>query len=108
MFRRFRIAILLYILILVGGGAWLTSRDSTDWQESLWVLVYPIDADHGKASDSYIRNLEPDRFTAIERFFSEQGHAYGLKLKQPVTIRVAAPRFTLPPKVHHGHATRSA
>ena len=29
MFRRFRIAILLYILILVGGGAWLTSRDST-------------------------------------------------------------------------------
>ena len=107
MFRRFRIAILLYILILVGGGAWLTSRDSTDWEEPLWVLVYPINADHSKASDSYIRNLEPDRFTAIERFFDQQGRAYGLELEQPVTIRVATPLFTLPP-VHHRQATRSA
>ena len=97
MFRRFRIAILLYVLILVGGGAWLTRTDSTDWQEPLWVLVYPINADHSKASDSYIRILEPDRFTAIERFFSQQGRAYGLELEQPVTIRVATPLFTLPP-----------
>ena len=107
MFRRFRIAILLYILILVGGGAWLTSRGTTDWQEPLWVLVYPINADHSKASDSYIRNLEPDRFSAIERFFSKQGRASSLKLEQPVTIRVATTLYTLPP-VHPGtrHAQR--
>ena len=97
MFRRFRIAILLYILILVGGGAWLTSRDSTDWQEPLWILVYPINADHSKASDSYIRALEPDSFTAIERFFSQQGRAYDLELAQPVTIRLATPLCVLPP-----------
>ena len=97
MFRRFRIAILLYILILVGGGAWLTSRDSTDWQEPLWILVYPINADHSKASDSYIRVLEPDSFTAIERFFSGQARAYDLKLAQPVTIRLATRLSVLPP-----------
>ena len=97
MFRRFRIAILLYILILIGGGAWLTSRDSTDWEELLWVLVYPINADHSKDSDSYIRNLEPDHFTAIERFFNQQGRVYGLELEQPVTIHLAAPLSVLPP-----------
>lgn len=97
MFRRFRIAILLYILILVGGGAWLTRTDSTDWEEPLWVLVYPINADHSKASDSYIRNREPDRFTAIERFFRQQGRGYGLELEQPVTIHVATPLSILPP-----------
>ena len=107
MFRRFRIAMLLYILILVGGGAWLTSRDSTDWEEPLWVLVYPINADHSKASDSYIRILEPDRFTAIERFFSQQGRAYGLDLEQPVTIRVATPLFTLPPSPPRARNTLS-
>ena len=80
MFRRFRIAILLYILILVGGGAWLTSRDSTDWKEPLWVLVYPINADHSKASDSYIRNLELGRFTAIERFSTSKGGPMALSL----------------------------
>ena len=83
MFRRFRIAILLYILILVGGGAWLTSRDTTDWQEPLWILVYPINADHSKASDSYIRALEPDSFTAIERFFSGQAGPMTLSLHSP-------------------------
>lgn len=97
MFRRLRTAILLYILILVGGGAWLTNRDSTDWQEPLWILVYPINADHSKASDSYIRALEPDSFTAIERFFSGQARAYNLELAQPVTIRLATPLTVLPP-----------
>jgi len=107
MFRRFRIAILLYILILVGGGAWLTSRDSTDWQEPLWILVYPINADHSKASDSYIRALEPDSFTAIERFFSQQGRAYDLELAQPVTIRLATPLSVLPPSPPPGGDTLS-
>ena len=107
MFRRFRIAILLYILILVGGGAWLTSRDSTDWQEPLWILVYPINADHSKASDSYIRALEPDSFTAIERFFSQQGRSYDLELAQPVTIRLATPLSVLPPSPPLGADTLS-
>ena len=107
MFRRFRIAILLYILILVGGGAWLTSRDSTDWQEPLWILVYPINADHSKASDSYIRALEPDSFTAIERFFSQQGRVYDLELAQPVTIRLATPLSVLPPSAPPGGDTLS-
>ena len=107
MFRRFRIAILLYILILVGGGAWLTSRDSTDWQEPLWVLVYPINADHSKASDSYIRALEPDSFTAIERFFTQQARAYNLELAQPVTIRLATPLSVLPPSPPPGGNTLS-
>ena len=107
MFRRFRIAILLYILILVGGGAWLTSRDTTDWQEPLWVLVYPINADHSKASDSYIRRLEPDRFIAIERFFNQQGRVYDLELEQPVTIRLATPLSVLPPSPPPGGNTLS-
>ena len=107
MFRRFRIAILLYILILVGGGAWLTSRDTTDWQEPLWVLVYPINADHSKASDSYIRRLEPDRFIAIERFFSGQARAYDLELELPVTIRLATPLSVSPPSPPRGGDTLS-
>ena len=93
MFRRFRIVVLLYTLILVGGSAWLTRTDSTDWQEPLWVLVYPINADHSNAADTYIENLEREHFSAIERFFRRQGQTYGLELDRPVTVRVAAPLF---------------
>ena len=98
MFRRFRIVVLLYILILVGGGAWLTRTDSTDWQEPLWVLVYPINADHSNAADTYIENLEREHFSAIEQFFRRQGQTYGLELDRPVTVRVAAPLFVSPTK----------
>ena len=98
MFRRFRIAILLYILILVGGGAWLTRTDSTDWEEPLWVLVYPINADHSSVSATYIENLNREHFTTIDKFFSRQGQIYDIELDRPVIVRMATPLSVLPPR----------
>ena len=98
MFRRFRIAILLYILILVGGGAWLTRTDSTDWEEPLWVLVYPINADHSSVSATYIENLNREHFTTIDKFFSRQGQINDIELDRPVIVRMATPLSVLPPR----------
>ena len=78
MFRRFRIVVLLYILILVGGGAWLTRTDSTDWQEPLWVLVYPINTDHSNAADTYIEILNGN--TSVPSSNSSGGKARPMAL----------------------------
>ena len=45
MFKAIRIAILLFILFFVAAGTWLAQSRSTDWNNSLWVKVYPINAD---------------------------------------------------------------
>ena len=42
LFRTIRIAILLIILVLVGGSAWLTKVRTTSWSQSLRVAIFPI------------------------------------------------------------------
>ena len=41
-FRRFRIAILLYILVFVALGEFLAEHRATDWNNTLWVDVYLV------------------------------------------------------------------
>ena len=64
--RAIRIAILLMILAFVAIGTWLTQARSTDWNNSLWVKVYPINADGSDVVDRYIANLELEDFAGIE------------------------------------------
>ena len=54
MFKAIRIGILLFILFFVAVNTWLTQARSTDWNNSLWVKIYPINADGSETSDRYI------------------------------------------------------
>ena len=45
MFKAVRISILLLILFFVSVSTWLTQSRSTDWNDSLWVKIYPINGD---------------------------------------------------------------
>ena len=66
MFKAIRITILLFILFFVGVSTWLTQARSTDWGNSLWVKVYPINADGSDTSRDYIAGLDTDDFSDIE------------------------------------------
>ena len=55
MFKKIRIAILLFILFLVGANAYLTHERTTDWDQSLSIVIYPINAD-GSVSDFVVSN----------------------------------------------------
>jgi len=68
MFKAIRISVLLFILFFVAVSTWLTQARSTDWENSLWVKVYPINADGSDASSDYIAGLETDHFSDIEEF----------------------------------------
>jgi len=54
MFKAIRISILLFILFFVAVSTWLTQARSTDWGNSLWVKVYPINADGSEIVARYI------------------------------------------------------
>jgi hypothetical protein len=89
LFRRFRIAVLLYILLFVALGQYLTARRSTDWNDSLWVDVYPVNGSGSEATQRFIDSLPADAFVAVEQFFDEQIRDHGIALELPFRIRLA-------------------
>ena len=60
MFKAIRITLLLLILFFVAVSTWLTQSRSTDWNNSLWVKIYPINGDGSTESTRYIEALGAD------------------------------------------------
>jgi hypothetical protein len=99
MFKAIRVAILLFILLMVVVGTWLAEVRSTDWNNSLWVKIYPINGDGSKQSDEYISSLSPETFAGIEQFVAREVERYGHKLAHPVRIELGRPVREQPPVV---------
>lgn len=97
-FRTIRITILLLILFFVAMNTWLTQLRSTDWDESLWVVVYPINADNSPVTQRYIESLSRDTFASIESFLGAEAKRYGTGISDPATVRLA-PQITKRPPV---------
>jgi hypothetical protein len=101
-FRAIRIGILLLILFFVAVSTWLTQARSTDWGNSLWVKVYPINADGSGASRDYIAGLDTDDFSDIEEFVARETERYGVALSRPLRMELGQPINEQPPEVEPG------
>ena len=99
MFKAIRIAVLLLVLLFVSLSTYLTQARSTDWNNSLYVKVYPINADGSAASSRYIANLNEQTFAGIEEFISRETGRYGHTLDRPVRIRLGREVFDQPPSL---------
>lgn len=97
MFRKFRILILLFVLITVALGAWRANSRLTAWEHTIHVAVYPIAGDNSLATISYIGGLNDESFTDIAQWMQQQTEKQGLAILQPVALRVAPPQTEMPP-----------
>ena len=97
MFKAIRISILLFILFFVAVSTWLTQARSTDWGNSLWVKVYPINADGSEIVARYIDSLDAENFAAIESFVARETERYGKSLQRPLRMEVGEPINEQPP-----------
>jgi len=88
MFKAIRISILLLILLFVAVSTWLTQSRSTDWNNSLWVKIYPINADGTAEVDKYIASLAVSDFTGVETFLAREAERYRPGLDRPVRIEL--------------------
>lgn len=95
--QKARLILLLAVLIFVALGAWLTKLRSTDWDQALWVVVYPINGDQQPSTARYIDNLTAERFLPIARFMAREGRRYQLELAEPVSVKLAPPLAAVPP-----------
>lgn len=102
MWRRIRIAILLLVLFVVAAGTWSDRQRTTDWDETLWVGVFPVNADGRPATGAYIAALEREQFAGIEEFLSREAAEYGLPLAQPVKVVLYPQVAGTPPRLDPG------
>jgi hypothetical protein len=97
MFKAIRISILLLILLFVAVSTWLTQSRSTDWNNSLWVKIYPINADGTAEVDDYITSLAISDFAGIEAFLAREAVRYRPGLDRPVRIELGRRIHEQPP-----------
>lgn len=97
MFKKFRIAVLLFVLFMVTAGTWLHQMRLTDWQEPLWVVVYPIAGDATRTTQTYLRELRLDRFRSIESFVAKQARHYRKPVARPVKMILGPEISEIPP-----------
>ncbi len=99
MWRGLRIAVLSLVLVFVATGAWVDRRRTTDWDSTLWIGVFPIDADGRPATARYIQSLDDRQFEPIATFFEREARAHGIRLARPVKLQRYAPLTELPPRL---------
>ena len=97
MFKAIRITILLLVLFFVSVSTWLTQSRSTDWNNSLWLKIYPINGDRNDEVERYIANLALEDFESIETFVAREIRKYGRNLDRPVRVELGQPITAQPP-----------
>jgi hypothetical protein len=97
MFELLRKLLLFTTLFVVGMGTYLGMRNSTDWRDTLWVQVYPINGDGLETSSNYIRQLKAEDFAGIEDFMQREAERYRVGIEQPVKVVMGSMLKELPP-----------
>jgi hypothetical protein len=105
MFKAVRITILLLILAFVSVSTWLSQARSTDWNNSLWVKIYPINADGSDESARYIASLEVADFAGIESFIAREVERYDKTLDRPLRMELGREVREQPPTIEPGFGT---
>jgi hypothetical protein len=101
-FKRFRIAVLLLVLGGVALGGWLARVRSTDWEQALWVVIYPINGDGSEVAAEYVSQLSVEDFQSIDGFMKEEAERFDLPVSDPVTVKLAPTVSELPPSPPYG------
>ena len=97
MWKALRITLLLLVLAVVAGQQLLDRIGTRSWKETLWVGLFPLDADHSPAAQRYLAALGPQDFADIEAFFAREGQRYGVSAETPIHIELYPQGMQLPP-----------
>ena len=97
MLARLRKGILVYLLVLVAASAWWTQRRVASWENTLWVVIHPINGDGSEASRRYIAALERDAFDELEAFLNAEARRHGVSFRRPVDIPLGETVTAQPP-----------
>jgi hypothetical protein len=95
--KTLRIGLLLLVLAVVAAQQFLDRVATQSWKETLWVGLFPLDADPSPAAQRYVSQLTPEDFADIEAFFVREAHRYGVSAETPIHIELYPQGTELPP-----------
>lgn len=97
MFKRLRIAFLLFILATVALGAWRDESRAKEWKNSLHVALYPMAGDTSETTRRYLAGLSLAQFRVIEDYLGTEAARHGLTVLRPVSLELAPVVSEAPP-----------
>jgi hypothetical protein len=86
MWRNVRILILLFVMAIAAYSNWYDRLSTTDWDETLWIGVFPINAAGDATTAHYISGLTPGAIIDIEEFINREARRHGVGIGRPVRI----------------------
>ena len=98
MWRNVRIAFLLLILGVAAWSNWYDRLSTTDWDETLYIGVFPVDETENPVARDYIERLSANRIADIEKFLNEEARGYGIGIARPVSVELYPPVAERPPE----------
>ncbi len=96
-FTHIRITLLLTALLVAGLVSAHQHVYSRNWNQTLNVTVFPLNADGHLATDRYIRTLSDDTFSAINHWGVREAERHNLALKAPFEVKLGEQIKNLPP-----------
>lgn len=88
---------LLVVLLVVAANAWLDRANTTSWDKTLWVGVFPMNGDGSAVAERYVSGLKPEDFASIETFFARETERHGIRIDRPIRIELYPSPSKLPP-----------
>lgn len=74
MWKNIRVAILLVVLLVVAVNAY---RDQNqDWNQPIYILLHPINADGRTTTQQYIQQLQQDDFAEVKQYLEKNSQQY--------------------------------
>ena len=108
MWKALRITVLLVLLGVVAAVTYIDKARTTSWKDTLWVGIFPMNGDGSAVSERYVRALQVADFAAIETFFMNEAHRYGVTLERPIRIELYPPPAEKPPMLQRGSGPLAA
>jgi len=102
LFKSIRIVVLLYTLLMVAGYSWLSGARTTDWDQPLYVGIYPVNGDGSPVSSNYIASLNAGEFQDAADFLSREAERYAMAIDQPAYMLMGEPVRESPPEPPFG------
>jgi hypothetical protein len=102
MWRALRITLLLLVLLVVAGQAWLDRFTTTHWRRTVFVGAFPVSADGSPASARYIARLDQGKIDEVGTFVNDEARRYGIALDEPIELTLYPTLSSPPPALEPG------
>ena len=96
-FASIRVTVLLCALLCLGFVSLTQLVYTRNWNQTLQVTVFPINADGHLSTADYINTLSDDTFSIIDRWAEREARRYDLDLQQPFEVSLGEQIHDHPP-----------